>query len=169
MTASKEDYLEAILDYEDSDGKTRSIDIARALNVSRPSVNKSLSVLKESGLVEHERYGEVSLTKEGRAVAKYVRERHNTLKLFLTDVLKIPEETAETDACQMEHAISKITADNLKKYMQKLLPKKMAAVNGNKKASPKKTPASAPSPRASAKKPADAAPGASRKKKDAEK
>ncbi len=134
MTASKEDYLEAILDYENGEGKTRSIDIARALNVSRPSVNKSLSVLKESGLVEHERYGEISLTKEGRALAKYVRELHDTLKLFLTDVLKIPAEIAETDACRMEHAISKTTADSLKKYLQKILPKKTAPAGGIKSA-----------------------------------
>lgn len=124
MTASKEDYLEAILDCEDEEGNARSVDIARVLHVSRPSVNKSLSVLKENGLVEHERYGVISLTKEGRSVAARVRELHDTLKLFLTDVLGIPPQIAEQDACRMEHAISETTAENLKQYLQKQLPKK---------------------------------------------
>ena len=124
MTASKEDYLEAILDCEDEEGKARSIDIARALNVSRPSVNKSLSVLKESGLVEHERYGVITLTEEGRVVASRVRDLHDTLKLFLTDVLDIPAEIAEVDACRMEHVISKTTADSLKTYLKRLVPQK---------------------------------------------
>ena len=121
MTASKEDYLEAILDCENEEGKARSIDIARALNVSRPSVNKSLSVLKENGLVEHERYGVITLTEEGRAVAARVRDLHDTLKLFLTDILNIPEEIADEDACRMEHAISETTAASLKKYLQKIV------------------------------------------------
>ena len=121
MTASKEDYLEAILDCENEEGKARSIDIARALNVSRPSVNKSLSVLKENGLVEHERYGVITLTEEGRAVAARVRDLHDTLKLFLTDILNIPEEIADEDACRMEHAISETTAASLKKYLRKIV------------------------------------------------
>ncbi len=135
MTASKEDYLEAILDCENEEGKARSIDIARALNVSRPSVNKSLSVLKESGMVEHERYGVISLTEEGRIIASRVRDLHDTLKLFLTDILNIPAEIAEVDACRMEHVISEMTANNLKKYLKELIPQKMA----NKK--PKSQPA----------------------------
>ena len=121
MTASKEDYLEAILDCENEEGKARSIDIARTLHVSRPSVNKSLSVLKESGLIEHERYGVITLTKEGRMVASRVRDLHDTLKLFLTKVLGIPAEIAEEDACRMEHVISKETADSLKKYLRKIM------------------------------------------------
>ena len=118
MTASKEDYLEAILDCANEEGKARSIDIARALKVSRPSVNKSLSVLKESGYVEHERYGVITLTEEGRLVAARVRDLHDTLKMFLTDVLGIPADIAEEDACKMEHVISKTTADSLKKYLR---------------------------------------------------
>ncbi len=98
----------------------RSVDVARALNVSRASVNKSLIGLKEDGYIEQEPYGTITLTKKGRAVAKDVRTRHNALRSFLLNVLKVDYETADTDACEMEHAISKKTADKLYAYLEEL-------------------------------------------------
>lgn len=123
VSASKQDYLETILDYSLETGEARSIDIARHLAVSRASVNKSLGVLKESGLIEHEFYGNVKLTEKGLKVAKQIRARHNTLKTFLSEVLGVNPETAETDACRMEHAISRETAAKLEEYVSKILPK----------------------------------------------
>jgi Mn-dependent DtxR family transcriptional regulator len=67
ISASKQDYLEAILDFATAEETVRSIDIARALKVSRASVNKSLGALKESGLIEHEHYGDIRLTEKGCA------------------------------------------------------------------------------------------------------
>lgn len=99
----------------------RSIDIARALGVSRASVNKSLGFLKESGLIEHEHYGDVKLTEAGLRAARQVRARHNLLKLFLIDVLKVSPDTAEQDACRMEHAISRETVDKLEQYLKAVL------------------------------------------------
>lgn len=122
ISASKQDYLETILDFTASGGQVRSIEIARALNVSRASVNKSLGALKESGLIEHEHYGDVKLTEKGLRVARTVRARHNTLKLFLTVVLGVEAETAEKDACRMEHAISRETATKLEEYLKTILP-----------------------------------------------
>jgi len=121
LSASKQDYLETILDFTAEAGQVRSIDIARALGVSRASVNKSLGVLKESGLIEHEHYGDVKLTEKGLKAARQVRSRHNTLKLFLTDVLAVSEEIAEQDACRMEHAICRETATKLEDYLKKVL------------------------------------------------
>ena len=95
LSASKQDYLETILDFSQEHGFARSVDIARTLRVSRASVNKSLGVLRESGLVEHEHYGNVRLTEEGLKKAKAVRARHNALKLFLTEILGVDEVTAE--------------------------------------------------------------------------
>jgi Mn-dependent transcriptional regulator len=123
VSASKQDYLETILDFSATDGQVRSIDIARTLGVSRASVNKSLGVLKESGLVEHEHYGDVKLTEKGLKVARQVRARHNTLKCFLTEVLGVEPETAEIDACRMEHAISRETATKLEEFMKNILSK----------------------------------------------
>ena len=121
LSASKQDYLETILDFTAESGQVRSIDIARTLGVSRASVNKSLGVLKESGLIEHEHYGDVKLTEKGLKAARQVRARHNTLKLFLMDVLGVDGETAENDACRMEHAISRETATKLEEYLKKII------------------------------------------------
>jgi Mn-dependent DtxR family transcriptional regulator len=123
VSASKQDYLETILDFSLETGEARSIDIARHLSVSRASVNKSLGVLKENGLIEHEFYGNVKLTEKGLKVAKQVRARHDTLKTFLIEVLGVNAETAETDACRMEHAISRETAAKLEEYVSKILTK----------------------------------------------
>lgn len=122
ISASKQDYLETILDFSADSGQARSIDIARTLGVSRASVNKSLGALKESGLVEHEHYGDIRLTETGLRVARAVRARHNALKLFLVNVLGVGAETAERDACRMEHAVSRETAERLEEYLRKILP-----------------------------------------------
>lgn len=121
LSASKQDYLETILDYSVEDRLVRSIDIARELGVSRASVNKSLGVLKESGLIEHEHYGDVKLTEKGLRFARQVRFRHNTLKQFLTTILNVTPETAEIDACKMEHVISRETANKLGEYLKNAL------------------------------------------------
>jgi DtxR family transcriptional regulator, Mn-dependent transcriptional regulator len=121
VSASKQDYLETILDFTADEGQVRSIDIAHALGVSRASVNKSLGVLKESGLVEHEHYGDVKLTEKGLKVARQVRARHDNLKTFLSTVLGVNPDTAETDACRMEHAISRETAEKLEEYLKTVI------------------------------------------------
>ncbi len=122
ITSSKEDYLERIYDLskEQDDGHVRSVDVARALNVSRASVNKSLVGLKEDGYIEQEPYGTITLTKKGKTIAKEVRTRHNALRSFLVNVLKVDYDTADMDACEMEHAISKKTAEKLYAYLKEL-------------------------------------------------
>ena len=120
VSASQEDYLEVMYDLSHGSEAVRSIDIANLLGVSRASVNKRLSLLKEAGFVEHEPYGLVHLTEKGCAVAKNVRERHNTLYKFLTDILGVAEATADREACEMEHAISQDTSDKLYAYLCKL-------------------------------------------------
>ena len=116
VSASQEDYLEVIYDLSHGTESVRSIDIANLLGVSRASVNKRLSLLKDAG----EPYGLVRLTESGCAVAKNVRERHNTLYKFLTDILGVDEDTADREACEMEHAISQDTSDKLYAYLSKL-------------------------------------------------
>jgi Mn-dependent DtxR family transcriptional regulator len=119
VTTSSQDYLEAILFLSENGSDVRSIDVAKSQNVSRASVNKALGVLKEKGLIRQQRYGSVSLTEEGIAVANSVKQRHIALKGFLTAVLGVGEETAEQDACRMEHAISLETLDKLQEFMRR--------------------------------------------------
>lgn len=115
-----ENYLEAILRLEDENQHVRSIDVASALGVSRPSVNKALGVLKKAGMVEQQPYGRINLTELGRQTAKEVFHRHVTLRTFLTKVLGVDADTADDDACKMEHVISEQTMQRLIVYLEKL-------------------------------------------------
>jgi DtxR family Mn-dependent transcriptional regulator len=120
MTQSLEDYLEMVSFLSD-DGEVRVTDIASRLGVSKPSVLTALKTLAEQGLLEHERYRHVNLTKEGVRQAGEIRKRHSTLTLFLQDVIGVSAETAEKDACKMEHLLSEET---LKKIKAMVKPKK---------------------------------------------
>jgi len=118
LREASENYLEAILKLEEISGPVRSIDVANLLGVSRPSVNKAVSVLKKAGMVEQQPYGRISLTPLGREQAKAVDLRHKTLKRFLTKILGVEESVAEEDACRMEHVISPETMKRLTDYIQ---------------------------------------------------
>jgi len=121
ISTSSQDYLEAILELSKEARKIRSIDLAQKLGVSRASVNRAVGVLKNAGFVLHEKYSEISLTEEGIKAALAVKERHNTLKRFLTEVLGVSERTAEDDACKMEHGISVETLERLQDFIKNCL------------------------------------------------
>ena len=123
LTSSSEDYLEAIYELSNKDEAVRSVDIAEHLQVSKASVNKAVHVLQDAGLIEHAHYGQIHLTRLGRRQAADILQRHLMLKRFLTEVLKIDEETAEQDACRMEHAISRETRDHWLSWLDDILDK----------------------------------------------
>ena len=106
-TMSHEDYLEAIVMLGGTnEAPVRSVDVANKLGVSKASVNKAVSSLKEQGLLVQPHYGDITLTDAGYAYGQSVLERHRMLFDFLTKALGISPEVAEVEACQMEHAIS---------------------------------------------------------------
>jgi DtxR family Mn-dependent transcriptional regulator len=74
----------------------------------------ALKNLKEQGLLEHARYRTVSLTKKGVLAAAEIRDRHSFLTAFLQEVVGISPETAEKDACKMEHMLSEETLKKMK-------------------------------------------------------
>lgn len=117
-TMSQEDYLETIYDLSHEDAEVKSVDVARARNVSRASINKAIPGLLEGGLIEHEPYGKLVLTEKGRRIAKEVRRRHDILKSFLMNVLKVEESTAEEEACQIEHIVSSDTIARICNYLE---------------------------------------------------
>lgn len=117
---SLEDYLETLLLLE-AKGKIRCVDVAKAMNVSKPSVNKAMNVLKEKGYVEQVVYGDIHLTPEGRMIAQSVLLRHETISKFLIEVLHVSEQTANEDACHIEHALSEETFNKLKEFSEKYL------------------------------------------------
>lgn len=119
-SASSQDYLEAILALSpQAHVGVRSVDIAEALGVSRASVSRAMGVLWETGYIRHERYGRITLTESGRAVAQAVMGRHQVLKRFLINVLGIDEATAEADACRMEHVVSAATMESLIAHLER--------------------------------------------------
>ena len=115
LSASLEDYLEAILQLERSSRVARVSEIADALHVSRPSVTGALKTLTARGLVDHARYGHVTLTEVGVDIAADVERRHVAIRDFLTSVLAIPLEQAEVAACRMEHVLDR---DVLARFVQ---------------------------------------------------
>jgi Mn-dependent DtxR family transcriptional regulator len=118
LSPSSQDYLEAILELSNKENEIRSIDIAQLMGVSRASVNKAVGILKDFGYITQQKYSYIELTDYGRKAASSIRERHDTLKTFLIEVLDVSEKTAEEDACKMEHAISSETFGKLKKYVK---------------------------------------------------
>lgn len=120
VTASLEDYLEAIYFLNNDEG-VRVTDIATELSISKPSVNRAINTLKSQGLVTHEHYGSLFLTEEGLDIAKKVAKRHFMLKKFLTQILEVDEKTAEEEACLIEHCLSADTVEKFEKFMNKTL------------------------------------------------
>ncbi|HNS22547.1 MAG TPA: metal-dependent transcriptional regulator [Sedimentisphaerales bacterium] len=105
LSASLEDYLEAIFNLADDAGGARSKDIAASLGVARSSVTGALQLLCDKGLASHEPYGCVTLTARGEAAAREVAQKHDVLASFFADVLGVEREMAQRAACQAEHAL----------------------------------------------------------------
>lgn len=120
ISASLEDYLEAIFILQKENKSVRTTDIASFLDVSKPSVNRAVGTLKDAGLLCHESYGEISLTDSGKAHAKAVLHRHNLLKDFLHTTLGVDIKTAEKDACKMEHVMSNESIEKLSSFLETL-------------------------------------------------
>ncbi|HZJ78072.1 MAG TPA: metal-dependent transcriptional regulator [Clostridia bacterium] len=119
ISASLEDYLEAIFVLKQGDQTVRMTDVADYLNVSKPSVNRAVGNLKDAGLLAHESYGTIELTPKGETYAAKILYRHKLIKRFLTDNLGVEEEIAQKDACEMEHVMSPQTIQLLFEYLEK--------------------------------------------------
>ncbi|MCE5270988.1 metal-dependent transcriptional regulator [bacterium] len=130
LSASLEDYLEAILHIEDSKPAVRAKDIADRMQVKRPSVTGALNQLARRELVNYSPYEVVTLTDKGREAALDVTRRHAALKAFLMDVLGTEEELAESCACRMEHAMPRPVLERLAGFVDYLA--ECPAVDGEK-------------------------------------
>lgn len=121
---ASEDYLESMLMMQLRHGYIRSIDVAEHLGVTKPSVTYATRRLKESGHITMDKDGLITLTDSGMAVASKMLDRHKTLTAFLV-ALGVDSDTAEADACRIEHDISQQTYDAICAHAQKTLwPKK---------------------------------------------
>ena len=116
--ASGEDYLEAVLVLQKEKGMVRSVDLARHMGFSKPSISHAVGVLKNGGFLTVDEDGYLHLTEDGRGGAEKIYERHQ----FFTEQLVavgVDRETAERDACRIEHAISEETFQKLKASVEK--------------------------------------------------
>ena len=113
LHASGEDYLEAILVLQKQKGMVRSVDVARHMEVSKPSVCHAVATLKNGGFLTMDDGFFLHLTNIGREVAEQIYEKHR----FFTECLiaaGVDPETAEADACRIEHVISEESFRRLK-------------------------------------------------------
>lgn len=105
LSASLEDYLEAIFNLAGKSDVARSKDIAELLGVAKPSVTGALKILAEKGLVNYRPYGYVTLTDSGVAEAARVARKHNIIKSFFVNILGVDAKVAQEAACKAEHAL----------------------------------------------------------------
>ena len=105
LLESGENYLETILVLTKKNGSVRSIDIADAMQFTKASVSRAMSILKRDNYIIMHPDGSILLTKEGLKKATAVYDRHVTLTRFINEVLGVDVEIAEKDACRIEHII----------------------------------------------------------------
>ncbi|MBS3808685.1 MAG: metal-dependent transcriptional regulator [Desulfobacterales bacterium] len=118
LSENLEDYLETILELEKTNKVARVKDIAEHRGVLRGSVSGALKNLAEKGLINYEPYSFITLTEKGAAVAGEINRRHRVIKNFLIHVLQLDENTAEDNACRMEHAMDRSVVDRLVAFIQ---------------------------------------------------
>ena len=113
LHASGEDYLETILVLHKKTRMVRSVDVARHMEVSKPSVCHAVATLRDGGFLTIDEAHFLHLTDVGREVAERIYERH----CFFTEQLiaaGVDPRTAEADACRIEHIISDESFSRLK-------------------------------------------------------
>ena len=118
VTKSAKAYLETILILEKRNGIARSVDVARELNFSKPSVSRAMSALREEGLNEIGCINQILLTDEGRKIAERFHQRRSVINDFLTSA-GVDKKTAAIDAKKLSHIISDEAFDSIKNLLNK--------------------------------------------------
>ena len=113
---SAENYMEAILALQQEQGSVRSIDVARRLGVSKPSVSRAMGLLRDGGYLTTDEDGMLFLTEKGQAIAEEIYGRHQFLTAWLIRIGVDPQ-VANEDACRIEHDISQETFDRIREYI----------------------------------------------------
>jgi Mn-dependent DtxR family transcriptional regulator len=113
MQESPEDYLETILMLSLKQSDVRSIDVARHLGYSKPSVSVAVKRLRENGFVAVDENGFLTLTESGLDIAQRVYDRHKVISGYFMSI-GVSEENAKKDACRIEHVISEESFQKLK-------------------------------------------------------
>ena len=119
LQESGEMYLETILTLSKNQPTVRSIDISEEMGYSKPSVSRAVGLLKTGGYIEVDKDGYITLTPSGLEIAEKIYERHTILTRMLVG-LGVDRETAVADACKMEHAISDVSMEAIKRHLEQI-------------------------------------------------
>ena len=117
---SAEDYLEMIMMLRESKGFVRSVDIAAALSVTKPSVSHAMKQLRENGYITMDKDNYILLTVSGENIARKIYKRHQKISQFLM-LLGVDEQTAYDDACRIEHDLSDSTFQAIVSHIDQML------------------------------------------------
>lgn len=118
ISASLEDYLEALYMIIEAKQGVRAVDVARQLNVKKSSVTEALKALSSKGLVNYEKYDVISLTENGKKMAKKIADKHEILLNFFTNILGAEQNNSVESACKIEHVISDELLERLIAFIQ---------------------------------------------------
>lgn len=116
---SAQDYLETILILTKNNGAVKSIDVANYMNVTKQSVHRAIKNLKEEEYISVDAKGIISFNEKGRRIAEETYEKHQVLSKFFM-LLDVPQDIAYSDACKIEHDISKESFDAIKAMVEKM-------------------------------------------------
>jgi len=129
LSIAMQNYLETIFDLSrkstpisqdfgpDLPSGVRVSDIATRLDVSKASVNNAMNVLAKLGFVSNEKYQEIYMTDLGKETAALLEGKHKIIKTLFTDIIGISENTADNDACAIEHIISHEAVQQIHEYL----------------------------------------------------
>jgi DtxR family transcriptional regulator, Mn-dependent transcriptional regulator len=118
LSQEAEEYIEIIYKLQKRNSTAKTKDLAESLHVVPGSITNTIEHLESHGLVRHEPYHGVKLTKEGERVALTIIRRHRLAERFLTDILKADWSKVHADACKLEHAMSKNVTDLLEEKLE---------------------------------------------------
>ena len=116
LQESGEMYLESIYVLSKKLANVRSIDISEYMGYSKPSVSRAVGLLKTGGFIRMDEENFITLTDSGYELARKIYDRHTLLTAMLVQ-LGVPENIAAQDACKMEHAISDVSLEAIRKHM----------------------------------------------------
>ncbi len=117
LTPALENYLEAIYILQKVKKRVRISEIARYLNVKMPSVTYNMNKLRDRGLIDYKKRAHVTLTAPGETLARGVLRRHEEFFSFFHEILGVPKEIAEEEACRAEHIFRNDTIARLSQFM----------------------------------------------------
>ncbi len=116
---SGEMYLITIYLLSISKEYVKSVDVAKKLEYSKPSVSRAIKILSKGGYIKLNDRKHIFLTKKGEKIAKEIYAKHISIKKLLLQ-LGVKEETAEKDACSIEHVLSNESYNKINEYIEKV-------------------------------------------------